>query len=81
MKIFLVKEETFVMQSIIFLIIFIFTFVNNSFAVQCNIGNPCELNGDFSAPNYQCLEPIDQPNNVICTCPNGQTVVNARCRR
>ena len=47
--------------------------------MQCNT-NPCELGGDFSAPNYQCIQAVDDLNNVICTCPDGQSVVNARCR-
>lgn len=50
------------------------------YTVQCDT-NPCELGGDFSPPNYQCLQAVDDVNNVICTCPDGQSVVNARCRK
>ena len=48
--------------------------------VQCDT-NPCELGGDFLPPHYQCLQAADNLNNVICTCPDGQTVTDARCRK
>lgn len=48
--------------------------------VQCTT-NPCELGGDFVPPNYQCLQATDNFNNVICTCPDGQSVTNGRCRK
>jgi len=51
----------------------------NSFAVQCNT-NPCQLAGDFLPPNYQCFQSTENVNNVICTCPDGQTQVNGPCR-
>jgi len=39
------------------------------------------LGGDFVPPRYECLPATDNVNNVICTCPNGHAVVNARCRK
>ncbi len=59
------------------LISFIFLFF---FIVQCNT-NPCELGGDFSPPNYQCIQAVDDFNNVICTCPDGGAEVNRPCRK
>ena len=48
--------------------------------VQCNT-NPCELGGDFSAPNYQCFQATDNIDNVVCTCPDGNAQINRRCRK
>lgn len=57
----------------------IISLVKATFAVQCTT-NPCELGGDFVPPRYECLQATDNVNNVICTCPDGHAVVNARCR-
>ena len=46
--------------------------------MHCHINNPCELNGYFTPPNYNCFQ---LTNDVICTCPDGQAVTNARCRK
>jgi hypothetical protein len=49
-------------------------------AVRCNT-NPCELGGNFLPPNYNCIELPNNFNDVICTCPDGQGQLNARCRK
>ncbi|UJR27520.1 hypothetical protein I4U23_008804 [Adineta vaga] len=67
------------MYRILSLIVVTFICIKHSLAVQCNT-NPCELAGDFLPPNYQCLPALDNPNNVICTCPDGHVETNRRCR-
>jgi len=64
------------MLSVIFMILAV---VKISLAVQCNT-NPCELGGEFSPPNYQCIQATDNINNVVCTCPDGGIEINTRCR-
>ncbi|CAF0900388.1 unnamed protein product [Adineta steineri] len=67
------------MQRILLLICMICTIVRISLAVTCDT-NPCQLAGDFLPPNYQCLQATDNINNVICTCPDGYSQINTRCR-
>lgn len=51
------------------------------YLVQCSINNPCELGGYFIPPKYNCYQLANSPNDVICTCPNGQGQKNTRCRK
>ncbi|CAF3290222.1 unnamed protein product [Rotaria socialis] len=67
------------MHCITSLLVIIFTLTKSSLAVQCNT-NPCILGAGFSPPAYQCLQVPDNFNDVICTCPDGQSEINTPCR-
>ena len=51
----------------------------DTFLAQCS-ENPCQIGGEFLGPNYQCFQSTENPNNAICTCPDGQTQINRPCR-